>query len=513
MSGVLNFTMGLANGGFMGPLGGATAGMSKMLGIGTALAGALGTLTGLGAGFAGVMSEINQGGRLFDLSKRSATGVRDLATLEHAFNDVGVGAGSVAPILAQLQKSLGGVNEQGEPTNETFKALGLSIEQLKAMQGPEQIQAIGTALAKLGKEDAMAAAAKIVSRGSAGDLLQIARSADDFGNALAKAAPQAAILARNAAAFDKIGDTLGEIKLQSRGLFAGIAEGAAPGIQALLNKINNLDLTGLGVRIGGVLTGFTQAFNEGQLSELVALGLGAGFEKATNFFRNLITSPDLWSGVGQAAVGGLAMLGRGLIEAGITAQNLVTSGLQKGLADALASLGDTKIGKMLGLGGMEAPSFKEIFDANQAQSGAGINALLGTPDEFFKNATSFMTEGGKDFATSVQEAWASSGGVMGDDFVKKLAEFQARAPKPEEGATPGGASDQGKLNFSGPRGKGGGPEVNALERIGLVNVGGNRGVDYQRRSATSLERIVVLQEKMLKVIPKTSATTPDYSAQ
>src|ERR1041385_1226025 len=114
MAGVLNFTMGLNKSGFLGPLGASTAGLNKLLSVGTALAGTLGAITGLGAGLSGVFHQISEGGRLFDMSARLKESAGSLFSLEFAFDQIGESAGSVGPVLGLVNKSLGGLNENGE---------------------------------------------------------------------------------------------------------------------------------------------------------------------------------------------------------------------------------------------------------------------------------------------------------------------------------------------------------------------------------------------------------------
>jgi hypothetical protein len=470
MAGVLNFTLGLANSGFLGPLGTAQGGLTRLLGTGAAVAGMLGTLTGLGAGFAGVMHEINEGGRLFDLSKRTTESVASLYQLEHAFNDVGVGAQSVGTLVGQVQKALGGFNEMGEPTKDVFAAIGLSVDQLKRLNSPQVILAIGEALARLPKDEAMNIAAKIAGRGGAGDLLQIARSVDDFRSAMEKAAPQAAIMARNAAAFDRVGDTLGEIRLKARGLFAGIAEGAAPAIQSVLDKLNSIDLTGFGVRIGEAITVGTQALRDEQFTQLFSLSMKAGMQEA-NFFMQ-----DLIAGWGEK--------------------------LKKIFADADPNAAQ----------GNQAPWADRFMAGLHGGAGLFMAGTLGAlipayrDDVLDKSIPSLEQVGWGRWLLGLSDAAAgpqaqSRENVFAAELKKLYADLLARAPKPAGAELPNinapkalSVLSQG-LDVKLP--------VNSLEKIGLLISGGsgsNPAIDYQRRTANATEQARKTMEKVLSVV-------------
>ena len=271
MAGVLNFTLGMQASQFLGGLNAAGGGMNRLLGVTAAVAGAFGALTGLGEGLAGVMREINQGASKLDLSRRTGESVKSLTVLSYGFEQVGLSADGAVPLIAQMQKALGGMNEQGEPTNKVFEQLGLNIEELKGLDAPAAIQAITGKLAGLDKSTATNLAGKIFGRSGAGDALQIARSGSEFGDAIAEAEAYANTVARNAAAWKAIGDTITSIKLKSRGFFANIAEGATPGMQMFLDEINKVDFSDFGKRLGQALAGGAQAFKEGGLSDLVGL--------------------------------------------------------------------------------------------------------------------------------------------------------------------------------------------------------------------------------------------------
>jgi hypothetical protein len=267
-SGVLQFSLGLATGGFLSPLGAVT----------NQLKGFIGGLVGLGAITAGVMSAIERGAALEHLSKRTNTSVEDLYKLEEGFKAVGLEADSVGGIIFKLQKSLGGVNEFGVDTRSVFHRMGLEIEQLKKMNAPQQLAAIAARLSRLNTTGAASAAGQIFGREGAQAMIQLANSTPEFAAAMKNAAEDARLFGRNAEAFSHLQQNIKEIKSRVAGMFAGIAEGLAPGIVAIEEQLKNIDFTGFGQRIGKVFTALFEAFREGKATELIALSLQTGFE-------------------------------------------------------------------------------------------------------------------------------------------------------------------------------------------------------------------------------------------
>ena len=194
----MQFTLGLATGQFTSALESATG---KVSGFGSKLLAMTGVGAAIGAGFAGlkgmanvvegVMGAIERGGELAHLSKRTGESVSSLYMLQRGLKAVGLEAGNAGPMISMMQRSLGGVNEEGVPTAHVFNQLGLNIETLKKMDAPSAMQLIAKSMGKLDNASGMAAASKIFGRGFGGNFMQLARSGDEFGEALKKSAKAA----------------------------------------------------------------------------------------------------------------------------------------------------------------------------------------------------------------------------------------------------------------------------------------------------------------------------------
>ena len=285
MNGLLAFSIGLQTGNFLGPLSGVQRGMTSLLGTAASFA-------GVGSAIEGFFAAISRGADLQRLHARTGESVQDLFLLEKGFKRAGLSAEDVAPMLFHLQKGLAGLNDMGEETASAFAVLGLSMQGLRAMNGPQQFAAIGTALTRLNRDQAALVASKIFGREGAANFLQLANSSKQFSAALMDNAAAAQQIAKNAAAFQQIEISIGQIKSKGENLFAGIAAGAAPGLQAALDALNKIDLTELGQKFGTVIAGFGEAIKEGKLGELLELSLEAGMQGFENYFTALVAGMD-----------------------------------------------------------------------------------------------------------------------------------------------------------------------------------------------------------------------------
>lgn len=384
-AGVLQFSLGLTAGGFLGVLDKATSkvgGLSRaalsMPGLGAALGGTIASVSSLSSVIQGVFSAIEKGAALEYLSKRTNTSVASLFELQKGFKAVGLDAEGVGPMIFKMQKSLGGVNEFGEDTRSVFYRMGLSIDDLKKMNAPAQITTIAGALKKLNNEGAAAAAGAIFGREGAGNMIQLARSTDDFSAAMKKAQHDAELFQRNAETFRQLSYGLDQIKNKTQTLFAGMAEGAAPAIQMIVDQLNSIDLSGVGQQIGKIFLAFTEAFKEGKLSELIALSLKTGFEiglayapalleKLGYFLISVFETPLIYLQAGMTWVIEKAMEGWGKVENIFhNMVNILAAGIEWGLQKLIAGLAKIpKLNKALGIEGYTADSFKNILEGKK----------------------------------------------------------------------------------------------------------------------------------------------------
>ena len=462
MAGVLQFTLGLEVSEFLRKIGFTAEGILGLAGAGEAFRKV----------FERTFQAIEQAGGLQHLSKRTGESVANLFRLQEAFKACGGEAESVDGLIFQMQKSLGGVNEIGERTEDVFRKLGLDIGKLKDAGAADALQQIISALAGVNQESAAKSASMIFGRMGAGTAVQLSRSSQEFSQVMREAAPQAAVFERIAAASAKVEATLQAIKRQFAGLFAGIAQGALPAIQQALNLLNKVDFTSMGQKIGRFIFAVFKSFSSGQFGDLLALSIQAGLEKglfyATNFAVTFAAAISAALGPALKAAFELAALGAETLGEQIWRKinGFASDTLQRGISDIEARA--KKEGRPLTSGEQTSVQIMRQQQAETAQGENDMRAGLlenqrARRDEIINSANTAIRGAIDAVAKSV-----SSWGQAPDTFSKQLEEKVKALSVGFSGALSemGGDSGAGKnLTFSGI---GHVAQPSEIEKLGFV---------------------------------------------
>lgn len=454
-NGVLSFTLGLEASSFLRGIGLASGQIISLAGV----------MQGLQAPVRGAWSAIERGGQLTDLSNRTGESVRNIYQLQEAFRVVGISGDAVAPMLLRMQRAMSGIDEAGNRTDDLFAEIGLSFEDLKKMQAPQQIQAIATALAGMPKEEAAGLASRLFGREGFGNIMQIARDMKGFNDSLGGTAGAADVVARTAAAFDQIGDTIAVIKSQVGGMFAGIAEGAAPALQAIMDFVSGIDWVAIGTNIGTVLNGLTQAFKLGELGGLLMDTFRAAFD----------SMPAL-------AMAGIQKLGVLLLKVIQTPLTYLQAGFDYAIDQIIAN---PKVRAILAAA-TGGSSERTLNALGVGPGGQGMTFGQAWEERKQRGLEFFMPGmdlGGLDasananMTAAVEQFKRSFGGVW--ERIQELGTSGFKA----EMIAPGTGAGGGGLNLGGRAGRAGKNEVSEWEKMGYVMRGGTAGSDHAKATA------------------------------
>lgn len=304
-----------------GMLGG-LAGAAKKLALGGVALGAVGAasaMAGLAVAARGVKGAIDLGGQMSDLASRTGIAVGELMILRQAFEDNGLAADKVGPIINKMQKGISDAGNGLQAPLRALEAMGLTMEDLEGKSPLEQFQTLQKAIASMEDTTLRTGAAMDIFGRSGGELQALF---DDTG-ALAKAQTsvggQAEILERNAASFDRASDLLGSMGKKLTGFFVGMADFINPVLLPVLEKLDKIDLAKYGQAAGRFIAIIAAAFKEGALVGLFKEGLvlaGKSFVNAlvnglkgvvaflaaslppiTKGMWGKITDPNFWEGV------------------------------------------------------------------------------------------------------------------------------------------------------------------------------------------------------------------------
>ena len=471
MANLLQFTLGMATGGFISAI-------DKAKG---ALAGFTGATLSLGAAAEGVWHAIEHGAALQQLSKRTGQSVGDLFELQRGFRAVGLSSDDVGSAIYQFNKALGGVNEAGESTTDIFSRLHLKIRDLKALAAPQQFEAITKSLARLDQSSATKAASLLFGRGEAANMLQLARSSQEFGEAIKKAVEQSKVFERNAKTWEQVSMAVGALRYKLESLWSGVAEGVVPMVQQIVDWLDKIDLSKFGKRIGDVFKTVTEAFREGAIGDFLALSLQVGFEKAAVYASGFV--------VGFAAQ--LANAIPNSIHLGVELAKLSLGGLAgsiKMLYYDLQLFFAKKIGNQ---GAIKEYSSKmdEVAAGLEYGRAEGVRNMVGIILKNYEEGFKAIAEGVK----SVQGPETPAEKALKAMQQKFLAHFNAAEPSPEGKTVPGINLNLGKLTEQHLT------EGNVFEKMGFGMAGGmNFTLDYSRRTADNTARIVEQNETIIQ---------------
>jgi hypothetical protein len=480
MAGVLEFTLGLQASEFLSGLGLAQGHILSLAGAGEMLHKA----------FEKVFQAFEQGAALEHLSRRTGETVGNFYRLQQGLQAAGASAESLPSMLFMMQKSLGGVSEMGESTADVFHKLGLNISELKRLGPAEAFGKIMERMGTMSQESAVKASSMIFGRMGAGTAVQVSRSSSEFGQEFKDAARQAEIFERAGAAFAKIQRTILNIKDEIAGFWAGIAEGAAPAVQTVLDWLRKIDLTSIGTRIGKVLGAITEAIASGEGTALLKESFEAAFEQIGNYAMRM------FNGVFAVLVTRITQVAAempkifGVIAPGITAAltgsiKTFAGEMLLTLSNAAQALGQNKLAMTLARSGADvAASSSRGSDEAAAKAKSGLNEIL-------MGTVADMGELGSAF----KGAWNDTGSPFGTDSTAKLQAHLGKlmARVGTAGSSEGARASDEDVNFG--KGLTHRTEGNAFEKMGFVMGGGGGPIqDVVKNTARTADAIDQLRE-------------------
>ncbi len=238
----------------------------------------MGTVRGLAGAGQQLKDAFDLGGELTDAHEITGVAIDDLAIMRQAYVNAGRGADDFTSDLNRMQKALGGVNEDGDPTNKMFARLRLNVDGLKKLGPAEQFELIRNRIARIEDPTERATVAMGLFGKSGARSLAVFRDPRAFGTAAAQVGKQAEILKDNAQTFDAISDAIGASGTKIRGFYVGLASSIAPDLEKVVDDYNAIDLAPLGRRLGRTVAdafrGKSVAQGLADLGGMVIRGIG-----------------------------------------------------------------------------------------------------------------------------------------------------------------------------------------------------------------------------------------------
>lgn len=224
-------------------------GMSGAMSAVQKLAGSAAILAGATVAAQQFYKALDFGAQLADQTAQTGVAVDKLMELQFAFELAGMTAKDVQPALAKLQKNIAEAATGSAQASEKFSIMGVALDEIKGLSADEQLMKIGDAINKIENPTQRAAMAMDIFGKSGGKLLTFFSDMgmESVRNSLGK---QSAVMLQNAGVFARTADAMNIAGVKVRGFFVGLASNTAPQLIELVDKLEKLDLTGVGESLG-----------------------------------------------------------------------------------------------------------------------------------------------------------------------------------------------------------------------------------------------------------------------
>lgn len=278
-----------------GTLGSLTDFASKFtLGL-TGLGGAL-SLAGLGAGIKNIA---NMAGGISDVAAQTKLTVREVMIFQQAFKNAGLSTESLSIAIFQMDKNLTAARDTGGELEMVFKRLGLNIEELTELSTAERFLKISSAIASLRNEAKKTRVAMQIFGDAGASMKGLWADETAFASAERLIGKMPALFEKNAALWDSISDSIGNVGIKSQQFFAGFLDQNDTAIRRILDAYESLDFTNAGSKAGSVFAESFKAVSEGRFKDALKIGMvqaskvfEAGAETASDIFSAAFADID-----------------------------------------------------------------------------------------------------------------------------------------------------------------------------------------------------------------------------
>lgn len=390
---------------FVKSMTGVQSASSKMT---TSFAGLGRSVIGLTAAYIGATQAISSfnsamgfAGQMSDLSSITGESAGNLAVLERAFTNTGVGGDRMLPMITKMTDFVDRLGKGNEEAAATAKILGVTFDDLKNKTPVQRLKTLLQALAGVRNENDQINAS-MDAFGSRGGPKLIA-FANAFDESMQTAKDQLGsvvdILDRNADAIDNLGDMLQNSVGKKLNEFALGFIDSSLAASGLVKQLSEVDAAAAGIDVGKIFSGIIKEPMQGFLAmgEILLLGVtkaGNALINATlhaaKVYADALTKMELWSAVASMIVTSLAQVANFLTRAFLSA-------IKKGVLEPLSNLpswlgGDIYKGllnqfeKVQGFFDEEAASNAKMFADDASKIGTALmDSMRNVPMEKSKD--------------------------------------------------------------------------------------------------------------------------------
>lgn len=240
-----------------------------LVGIGSSLT--------VGGFIAGIKAAADLGSHLSDVADRVDMTAGEVLVLQQSFKIAGLDAGLLQTTIGQLNKSIDEARHGNKTYADSFERIGVNLQKLYAMRPAERFRTIQEALNGLNDSaDRTAVAMRLFGR-QGQQLLNLSTNDIKEAERILGSLPE--VMTRNAAVFDHISDSIGNMNVKSQQFFSGVLDLVEPTLTSFLDRFNGYDFTPMGRNIGASINVGIQMIQDGQIPRLIELVFQAGFAR------------------------------------------------------------------------------------------------------------------------------------------------------------------------------------------------------------------------------------------
>lgn len=249
-----------------------------LVGIGSSLT--------VGGFIAGIKAAADLGSHLSDVADRVDMTAGEVLVLQQSFKIAGLDAGLLQTTIGQLNKSIDEARHGNKTYADSFERIGVNLQKLYAMRPAERFRTIQEAMNGLNDSaDRTAVAMRLFGR-QGQQLLNLSTNDIKEAERILGSLPE--VMTRNAAVFDHISDSIGNMNVKSQQFFSGVLDLVEPTLTSFLDRFNSYDFTPMGRNIGAAVNIGVQMAKDGQLGLFLELSVKAGLTKGFSIL------PSLW---------------------------------------------------------------------------------------------------------------------------------------------------------------------------------------------------------------------------
>jgi hypothetical protein len=230
------------------------------------------------------------GAKLLSVFSSGVFDATAFASIEDIFQKAGLTAQQAQPSVALLQSTISSAANGSAQSAQKLNTLGLSFQNLNKLSASEQLASVASAISKIqNPAERSAAATKIL--GENGEKLLSAFSSGGLQDVQKNIGNQAQLMVQNAGIFDRATDVLNTAGSKIQGFFVGMASQIMPPLISVVDKINSIDLSGIGKALGsGIADALVLLQNFDSVGVILLDSLKLAFATAANFFWTQMTT-------------------------------------------------------------------------------------------------------------------------------------------------------------------------------------------------------------------------------